>query len=56
MVSSELYYAIALTMVPGIGHIKGKHLVEHCESAEAIFSEHKALLLRLAGKKVILFH
>lgn len=51
MVSKELYYTIALSMVPGIGHIRGQQLIEHCEGAEATFQENKKLLLKLASKK-----
>jgi len=34
---SQLLYQIALTLVPEIGHISAKKLIQHLGSAEAVF-------------------
>jgi DNA processing protein len=44
-----MIYKIALTMVPGIGGILGKKLVNACGSAEAIFREKKTNLMKIRG-------
>ena len=45
----EQIYSIALTMVPGIGHIGAKHLVEGMKSATDVFRFRKELAQRLSG-------
>ncbi len=44
---SDLKYKVALTMVPKVGHLLAKKLVAHCGSAEAVFKEKKAALLKI---------
>ncbi|MCC7298899.1 MAG: DNA-protecting protein DprA [Bacteroidia bacterium] len=44
---SELYYQMALTLVPGVGPIMGKHLIGYCGSAEAVFYEKKSRLSKI---------
>lgn len=44
-----LLYQIAITLIPGIGDINGKKLIQHCGSAEAVFREKKKNLLRIHG-------
>ena len=43
----ELIYQVALTLVPGIGDVKGKKLVSHCGGVEAVFREKKKHLLKI---------
>ena len=45
----EQMYSIALTMVPGIGHIGAKRLVEGMKSATDVFRFRKELAQRLSG-------
>lgn len=45
----EQIYSIALTMVPGIGHIGAKRLVEGMKSASDVFRFRKELAQRLSG-------
>ncbi|HAW58032.1 MAG TPA: DNA-protecting protein DprA [Bacteroidales bacterium] len=45
----SLLYEIALTLIPGIGDINGKKLVNYCGSAEAVFKEKKSALMRIPG-------
>ena len=45
----EQIYSIALTMVPGIGHIGAKRLVEGMKSATDVFRFRKELAQRLSG-------
>jgi DNA processing protein len=42
-----LLYQIALTMIPGVGDILGKKLVNLCGSAEAVFREPRAHLKKM---------
>lgn len=51
MVSKELYYTIALSMVPRIGHIKAGQLIEHCGSAEEVFENQRDVLFKLSNQK-----
>jgi len=44
-----LLYQIALCLIPGIGDILGKKLVEMCGSAEAVFREPKRILQKVKG-------
>ncbi len=50
-----LVYEIALTMLPGIGHVSGKKLVALCGGLEAIFKDSRKDLLRrkTIGENVI---
>ena len=45
----EQIYSIALTMVPGIGHIGAKRLVECMKSATDVFRYRKELSERIPG-------
>ena len=45
----SLLYEIALTLIPGVGDINGKKLVNYCGSAEAVFKEKKSALMRIPG-------
>ncbi len=45
----EQIYSIALTMVPGIGHIGAKRLVEGMKSATDVFRYRKELSERIPG-------
>ena len=45
----NLFYQIALTMIPGIGPILSKKLIEHFGSPEAIFEENQSALLQIPG-------
>lgn len=45
----QLHYNIALTQIPKVGNIIAKNLVSHCGSAEAVFTETKAGLLKIPG-------
>ncbi len=47
--SAELQYQIALTLVPNIGSVQAKALVNHFGKASAIFSAHKKDLEALDG-------
>lgn len=40
----ELYYQMALSMVPGVGPVMAKSLIAYCGSAEAVFTEKKSRL------------
>ncbi len=42
-----LVYQIALTMVPGIGDVLGKKLLNYCGSAEAVFRDRSRLLRKI---------
>jgi DNA processing protein len=50
-----LLYQIALTLVPGIGDVLGKKLVNCCGSAEAVFTEKRKLLEKVprVGGKIL---
>lgn len=49
MSEKELLYTIALGMVPGIGDINAKKLIENFGSAEAVISESYRNLISIAG-------
>ncbi|MEO9210325.1 MAG: DNA-processing protein DprA [Ginsengibacter sp.] len=51
--SNELLYQIALTLVPHIGDVHAKALVQHFGSAEAIFKASKKDLIALDGIGVV---
>jgi DNA processing protein len=55
MKEKNLLYQIALTLVPGIGDVLGKKLVNCCGSAEAVFTEKKQLLEKVprVGGKIL---
>lgn len=40
-------YQIALTMVPGVGDVLGKKILNYCGNAEAVFKEKKHLLMKI---------
>jgi len=48
-VTDELLYQIALPLIPGVGDISGKKLAAYCGSAEAVFKEKKAALMKIPG-------
>jgi len=50
MVTKEIYYTIALSMMPGIGHIGANKLLNHCESAENLFDKQSELLFEISKK------
>jgi DNA processing protein len=45
----ELFYQIALTLVPGIGPRLAKHIISHCFKAKAIFNEKIKNLIQIEG-------
>ena len=45
----ELLYQIALTLVPNIGDVRAKALINHFESAEAVFNASKKELQSIEG-------
>jgi NAD-dependent DNA ligase len=47
--NSELLYQLALTLVPNVGDVHAKVLVQHFGSAKAIFSAKKADLEKIEG-------
>lgn len=49
MLENELYYRLALSLVPGIGPIRYKKLISYFESAENIFKQHKKSLKKTDG-------
>lgn len=49
----ELYYAIALTLIPQIGNVLGKELLTHFETAENIFNVPQKTLSAIPGIGVI---
>jgi DNA processing protein len=46
---TELFYTICLTLLPGIGNVRGKKLITVCGSAEAVFNENKKTLSKIPG-------
>jgi DNA processing protein len=44
-----LLYQIGITLIPGIGDIIGKKLIEHCGAVEAVFTEKKLHLKKIPG-------
>jgi DNA processing protein len=49
MTQNDLKYAIALSLVPGVGNIAAKKLIAYCNGPEAIFKEKKRALLKIPG-------
>lgn len=47
--NDEILYQIAITLIPGIGDISGKKLVDYCGSAKAVFKETRKTLLKING-------
>lgn len=45
----ELIYQIAINMIPGVGGITGKKLIDACGSAAGVFQENKASLMKISG-------
>lgn len=45
----QLLYQIGITLIPGIGDINGKKLIDHCGGVEALFKEKKSNLLLIKG-------
>jgi DNA processing protein len=48
-VDESLKYKIGLTLIPGIGDILAKNLIDYCGTAEAVFREKKAGLEKING-------
>ena len=46
---SELFFRMALTMVPAIGPVKAGLLIETCGSARAVFKESRKSLMKIDG-------
>jgi len=46
---TELHYLIALTMVPAIGPVTARKLIEKVGSARAVFSQNKSVLEKIKG-------
>jgi len=44
---NNLIFQIGLTLIPGIGPITAKKLINHCGSVEAVFQEKKELLTKI---------
>jgi DNA processing protein len=49
MVTEELLYQVALTLLEGIGHGYAKSLLAYCGSARTVFETNKATLLKIPG-------
>jgi len=49
MIKEQLIYQIALTIVDGIGAVQAKLLIEHFETAEAVFKAKKRDLSLIEG-------
>ncbi len=47
--SEEKIYQVALSMIPGIGHITAKTLLSYCGTASAIFKHKKGKLSQIPG-------
>lgn len=47
--SSEKFYQVALSLVPGIGNILAKQLISYCGSAKEIFNTNKQKLSKIPG-------
>src|SRR5687768_16245581 len=43
----ELYYQMALSLVPGVGPVVGKSLIGYCGGAEAVFTEKRSRLAKI---------
>lgn len=49
MTQSELYYTLALLQVEGVGDVIAKKLIQHCGTAEEVFTSKKANLQTIEG-------
>ncbi|QKG79231.1 DNA-processing protein DprA [Tenuifilum thalassicum] len=49
MADNELLYRIAIELIPKVGSITAKRLIAYCGSAEAVFKQNKAALLKIPG-------
>ena len=49
MISDDLKYKIALSLIPKIGHVTAKKLVAYVGSFEGVFSETKSNLMKIPG-------
>ena len=49
--SDGILYEIAMTLLPGIGDISGKKVVQYCGSAEAVFKETRKSLEKINGMR-----
>ena len=47
---TSIQAALLLQMLPGIGDITAKKLVDHCGSAQAVFNEKKINLLKIINQ------
>ncbi|HLO90638.1 MAG TPA: DNA-processing protein DprA [Lentimicrobium sp.] len=45
--ANQLIYSIALTLLPGIGHVNARKLIAHTGSPEALFQEKKSALKKI---------
>lgn len=54
MTETELYYTLALLKIEGVGDIVAKKLINHCGSAEQVFSSKTDFLKRIDGVGEIL--
>lgn len=46
---NDLIYKIGITLIDGVGDINAKNLISYCGSAEAVFKEKKARLMKIPG-------
>ena len=49
MKDEELKFAVALTLIEGVGPINARRLVAYCGSVEKVFNERKSKLLKIPG-------
>ncbi len=49
MSSNELIYQIGLTLIEGIGDVNAKNLLAYCGSAQEIFKQKRAQLIKIPG-------
>lgn len=47
--SSEKFYQVALSLIPGIGSVLTKQLISYCGSAESVFKSNKNKLSKIPG-------
>lgn len=46
---NEVFYYLALSLIPGLGSIQSKKLIAYCGGVEAVFKEKKRALLKIPG-------
>ena len=56
MTDIELFNTLALLRIEGVGDVVAKKLINHCGSAEAVFSAKKSQLLAIEGVGEIMFN